>query len=51
VFKGATAAARPEKPATAPAGKTVLWNVVEGKWKAIPNENAEAAVASGKYER
>jgi hypothetical protein len=51
VFKGATAAARPEKPATAPAGKTVLWNVAEGKWKAIPNENAEAAVASGKYER
>jgi hypothetical protein len=51
VFKGAGAAARPAKPSAVPAGKTVLWNVAESKWKAIPNENADAAVASGKYER
>jgi hypothetical protein len=51
IFKGAGAAARPAKPSAVPAGKTVLWNVAEGKWKAIPNENADAAVASGKYER
>jgi hypothetical protein len=51
IFKGAGAAARPAKPSAVPAGKTVLWNVAESKWKAIPNENADAAVASGKYER
>lgn len=42
---------RPARPTTAPAGKAVLWSLAEGKWKAIPAENADAAVASGKYER
>ena len=42
---------RPAKPTTAPAGKAVLWSLAEGKWKAVPAENADAAVASGKYER
>jgi len=55
VFKGATAPApvteRPAKPTTAPAGKAVLWSLAEGKWKAVPAENADAAVVSGKYER
>ena len=55
VFKGATAPApvteRPAKPTTFPAGKAVLWSLAEGKWKAVPAENADAAVASGKYER
>jgi hypothetical protein len=51
VLKGKGTAARPVKPSAVPAGKTVLWNVAEGKWKAIPNDNVDAAVTSGKYER
>jgi hypothetical protein len=51
VLKGNGTAARPVKPSAVIAGKTVLWNVAEGKWKAIPNDNVDAAVTSGKYER
>ena len=47
----APATGRPAKPTAAPAGKAVLWSLAEGKWKAVPAENADAAVASGKYER
>ena len=42
---------RPAKPTAIPEGKAVLWSLAEGKWKAVPAENADAAVASGKYER
>jgi hypothetical protein len=51
VLKRKGTAARPVKPSAVPEGKTVLWNVAEGKWKAIPNDNVDAAVTSGKYER
>lgn len=57
VLKGAMAPAlaaggassRQQKP-QASEGYTPLWNKSQGKWQEIPNEKAEAAKASGRFE-
>jgi hypothetical protein len=46
---GGGAATRQQKP-TASEGYTTFWNKAQGKWQEIPNEKAEAAKASGRFE-
>jgi hypothetical protein len=40
---------RQQKP-MASEGYTTLWNKSQGKWQEVPNEKAEAAKASGRFE-
>jgi hypothetical protein len=46
----AAAGTRPAAPSVG-AGKTALWDVAANKWVQAPDEQVEAAVASGKYAR
>lgn len=43
------ASSKQQKP-QASEGYTPLWNKAQGKWQEIPNEKAEAAKASGRFE-
>ena len=47
----ASAAGTRRAPPSVEAGKTALWDVAANKWVQAPDEQAEAAVASGKYAR
>jgi hypothetical protein len=46
----AAAGTRPAAPSVG-AGKTALWDAAASKWVQAPDEQVEAAVASGKYAR
>jgi hypothetical protein len=46
----AAAGTRPAAPSVE-AGKTALWDAAASKWVQAPDEQVEAAVASGKYAR